>query len=107
MGKGMDDHEQGSEYNVRFRVMVDAIGLYTDGNLEQEVFGMDGFDKGMLVDGKYTENQKIAQLKNGLYCSTMELEEIGIVADAQDYVTPDGVNDDEPDMTKYPSYLDV
>ena len=100
-----------SEYPIQFKIIVDGIGLYTEVELESEVFDhdiTDGLFKGKLVFGKYATD-KVVQLSNQLYCSALEVEEMGHIMQ-----TPDDVNKGlKPKMTNLKSssvsisYLDI
>ena len=80
------DHNQ--NFTVPLRITVDSLRLYTDCDLKHEVFGIGVFEKGMLLHGRFVENQqkehsendhKVVQLENYLFCSGTAVEVVDVV----------------------------
>ena len=100
-----------NEYKIQFKIIVDGIGLYKDQDLENEVFGiLDGFEKGTFIFGKYVMD-KIVQLSNDLYCSSMAVQEIGrkltVIGGSTGGGGGDDGDGDHPSIDKLPSYFNI
>eukprot|EP01084_Bolivina_argentea_P210723 358575_1 len=94
---------------MQFTVHVEGIGLYRDVELTNEVFGLNGFEKGTVFTGKYaTEDAKIVQVKDDLFCSVMEVE---AMAQEQTVGLPRPPNSDklqaEPETNRVISHLNI